>query len=46
MYQQFERAIRTGQAGDLPTGEDGMIATRIARQATEQAIEKRSVSTR
>ena len=42
MYQQFERALRTGNAGDLPSGEDGLIATRIARQATEQAMQDRN----
>jgi predicted dehydrogenase len=33
MYEQFRDAIETGQAGAFATGEDGIIATRIARQA-------------
>lgn len=35
MYQAFARALETGDTGDLPNGEDGRIATRIAREATE-----------
>lgn len=38
MYAELERALRTGQPGNLPTGTDGLIATRIAREATEQAM--------
>lgn len=38
MYSEFERAIRTGIAGDMPTAQDGLIATRVARLGTEDAI--------
>jgi hypothetical protein len=41
MYAQFEKALRTGDAGLLATGRDGIIATKIAREATEIAIAKR-----
>jgi predicted dehydrogenase len=41
-YAAFAHALQTGQPGDLPTGTDGLIATRIARLATEQAILERS----
>ena len=41
MYAAFERALRTGETADMPTGEDGLIATRLARLATEQAVDRR-----
>lgn len=41
MYQEFARALRSGEPGDLPTGEDGVIATGIARAATNEAIRNR-----
>lgn len=41
MYVAFEQALRTGEPGHLPTGADGLIATRIARQATEDAVARR-----
>ncbi|HOX38515.1 MAG TPA: Gfo/Idh/MocA family oxidoreductase [Candidatus Brocadiia bacterium] len=41
MYEAFARAMRTGDPGDLPSGEDGLIATRIARCATEEAMRNR-----
>jgi len=37
----FARALETGEPGDLATGDDGLIATRIARIATEQVIADR-----
>lgn len=40
-YAAFARALQTGHPGDLATGTDGLIATRIARTATEQAIAER-----
>lgn len=40
-YAAFARALETGKPGDLATGTDGLIATRIARAATEQAIAER-----
>lgn len=41
MYNAFARALETGLPGNLASAEDGMIATRIARKATEDAIAKR-----
>lgn len=41
MYQEFERALRTGDDGHMPTAKDGIIATRLAREATETAIRNR-----
>lgn len=41
MYVAFVRALATGEPGDLPTAQDGIIATRIARTATEQAMQAR-----
>jgi predicted dehydrogenase len=36
MYAQFFRACETGDKGEFATGEDGLIATRIAREAAGQ----------
>ncbi len=41
MYIAFAEALRTGEIGDFPTARDGLIATRIARTATDQAIASR-----
>jgi len=41
MYAAFARALEKGSSDELPTGEDGLAATRIARAATEEAIAKR-----
>jgi len=41
MYQAFAQALHTGQMGDLPTAADGLVAIRIARSATEQAMAAR-----
>jgi len=41
MYAELEKSLRTGKAGDLPTGEDGVLATRIATEATQYAIDNR-----
>ena len=41
MYRAFARALQTGDLGQLPSGEDGLRATQLARQATEKAIEAR-----
>lgn len=46
MYAAFARALETGEDGPLPTGLDGLIATRIARLGTEQAIAARPPVTR
>ncbi len=41
MHAEFAQALRTGDPGHLPRAEDGLIATRIARQATDMAIANR-----
>jgi predicted dehydrogenase len=41
MYTEFERALRTGEPGNMPTARDGVIATRLARESTEAAIAQR-----
>lgn len=41
MYTEFAKALATGQPGNMPTARDGLIATRIARKATEQAMRDR-----
>ncbi len=41
MYAEFARAIQTGDVSGLPTAEDGIIATRIAWQATREAMANR-----
>ncbi|HEY0867386.1 MAG TPA: Gfo/Idh/MocA family oxidoreductase, partial [Fimbriimonas sp.] len=38
MYLEFERALRTGETGHMPTARDGLIATRLAREATDRAM--------
>jgi len=44
MYEAFVAALQSGQAGDLPTARDGIMATRISRGATEQAIRERAAT--
>ena len=41
MYVAFAHALETGDAGELPTGRDGLRATQIAREATETVIAQR-----
>ena len=36
MYRAFAQALNSGQMGPLPTGEDGLQVTKLAREATEQ----------
>ncbi|MCY9661599.1 Gfo/Idh/MocA family oxidoreductase [Paenibacillus chondroitinus] len=43
MYEAFALSLETGQTGDMPTGLDGLIATRIARRATNELIQKRAL---
>jgi len=43
MHAAFSEALRTGQPGHLPSGRDGLIATQLARRATDNAIEQRNV---
>ncbi len=42
MHAAFAEALRTGDPGDFPCGEDGLIATRIAREATDRVIGARA----
>jgi predicted dehydrogenase len=42
MYAEFLRALQSGTPGNMPTGTDGLLATRIARVATEEAIGRRA----
>jgi len=44
MHQQFAHALSTGDLTDMPTARDGLLATRIARLATEEAIRDREVT--
>lgn len=41
MYNAFAHALKTGDKGDLATGEDGVRAIEIARTATEDVIRRR-----
>lgn len=41
MYREFLHALSTGNIGNMPTATDGLIATRIGRIGTEQAISDR-----
>ena len=38
LYAAWARALETGDRADLPTGFDGLRATQIAREATEDVI--------
>ena len=42
MYVAFANALASGQAGDFPNGRDGLIATQIARRATDAVIASRT----
>jgi predicted dehydrogenase len=41
MHWEFAHALETGDPRDMPTAMDGLLATRIARLATEEAIRDR-----
>ncbi len=45
LYAAFAHALETGDPGDLPSGNDGMRATQIARHATEMVIARRLPNT-
>lgn len=38
MYAEFHRAVETGDPGMMPSASDGIMATRIAREATDAVI--------
>ncbi|MGF1635123.1 MAG: Gfo/Idh/MocA family protein [Phycisphaerae bacterium] len=42
LHEAFRDAIRTGNPGHCPTAKDGLLATKIARDATERVISARS----
>ncbi len=42
MYWQFAEFMRTGKAGDLATPQDAIVATEIAVECTDRAIDRRS----
>jgi predicted dehydrogenase len=44
MYAEFSHALLTGESRNMPTAKDGLLATRIARKATRQAIHDREPS--
>lgn len=41
MYEEFARSLDTGQPQQMPTARDGIVASRIAQDATEEAIRTR-----
>jgi predicted dehydrogenase len=41
MYASWVRVLETGEIGNMPTGADGLVATQIARQATDAMIASR-----
>ena len=41
MHWEFAHALSTGDLRDMPTAKDGLLATRIARLATEEAMRDR-----
>ncbi len=41
MHCEFAHALSTGETRDMPTAMDGLLSTRIARLATEEAIRDR-----
>lgn len=46
MHGEFVHALATGEVRDMPTARDGLLATRIARLATEEAVRDREASSR
>lgn len=43
MYEEFARALKTGKSDVLATGNDGLVATRISRLSTDEAITKHAL---
>jgi predicted dehydrogenase len=41
MHAAFAEALVTGKPGHMPSGRDGLIATKIATEATESVIRAR-----
>jgi predicted dehydrogenase len=46
LHREFAHALFTGEPRNMPTAEDGLAVTRIARAATEEAIRDRELSSR
>ena len=46
MHAEFAHALWTGEYRNMPTASDGLMATRIARQATEEAMNNRDRTSR
>lgn len=44
MHAEFAHALSTGDFRDMPTANDGLLATRIARLATEEAMRDREAT--
>lgn len=40
MHAAWAHALETGEPGDFPTGIDGLLATKIARESTEELIRR------
>jgi predicted dehydrogenase len=41
MYEGLRDALTSGDPGDMPSGEDGLIATQLAHRATDEMIQRR-----
>lgn len=41
IHAEFAKALKSGRPGNMPTARDGIMASRIAQAATEQAIRDR-----
>lgn len=41
LYEEFARALQSGKSEEMPTAQDGIMASRIAQAATQQAIRNR-----
>lgn len=46
MHGEFAHALATGEPRDMPTAKDGLLATRIARLATEEAMRDREATSK
>ena len=44
MYEELARAMREDTRGNMPSAEDGLVATRIARAATNKIIAERALN--
>lgn len=46
IHTEYAEALKRGESGNMPTAREGIVATRIARTATEQAIRDRDRASR